>query len=62
MQYKNSFFVEGYFAAFEKTAKDICNAVTNHHFNLNFNTRIKCDASRLGLGASLEQGDGGVRK
>ena len=41
--------------AFEKIKKEICNTVTNHHFDVKLNTRVKCDASHLGLGASIEQ-------
>ena len=41
--------------AFEKIKKEICNTVTNHHFDVNLNTRVKCDASHLGLGVSIEQ-------
>ena len=44
--------------AFEKIKKEICNTVTNHHFDVNLNTRVKCDASLLGLGASVEQDHG----
>ena len=41
--------------AFEKIKKKICNTVTNHHFDVNLNTSVKCDASHLGLGASGKQ-------
>ena len=41
--------------AFEKIKKKICNTATNHHFDKKLNTRVKCDASQLGLGASIEQ-------
>ena len=41
--------------AFEKIKKEICNTVTNHHFDVKLDTRVKCDASHLGLGASIEQ-------
>ena len=41
--------------AFEKIKKEICNTVTNQHFDVNLNTRVKCDASHLGLGAYVEQ-------
>ena len=40
--------------AFEKIKKEICNTVTNHHFDVNLNTRVKRDASHLGLGAYIE--------
>ena len=29
--------------------------MTNHHFDVKLNTRVKCDASHVGLGASIEQ-------
>ena len=32
--------------AFEKIKKEICNTVTNHHFDIKLNTRVKCDASQ----------------
>ena len=35
----------------------IANATENTHFNPTLETRIKCDASRQGLGAALEQLD-----
>ena len=38
--------------------KEICNTVTNHDFDVMLNKRIKCDASQLGLGISLEQDHG----
>ena len=41
--------------AFERINKEICNTVTNHHFDVKLNTRVKCDASLLGLDASIEQ-------
>ena len=41
--------------AFEKIKKEICSTVTNHNFDVNLNTRVKCDASHFGLGASVEQ-------
>ena len=48
--------------AFNKIKKEICNTVMNHHFDVNLDTRVKCDASHLGLGASLEQDHRGVWK
>ena len=42
---------------FEYTKTVIANATENTHFNPNLETRIKCDASRQGLGAALEQLD-----
>ena len=48
--------------AFEKTKKEICNTVTNHHFDVKLNTRVKCDASHLGLGASIKQDHRGIWK
>ena len=41
--------------AFEKIKKRICNTVTNHNFDVKLNTRVKYDASHLGLGASIKQ-------
>ena len=41
--------------AFNKIKKEICNTVMNHRFDVNLDTRAKCDASHLGLGASNEQ-------
>ena len=38
--------------------KEICNTVKNHHFYVNLKTRVECDASQLGLGASVEQDHG----
>ena len=35
----------------------IANATEKTHFNPTLETRIKCDASRQGLGAALEQMD-----
>ena len=48
--------------AFKKIKKEICNRVINHHFDVNLNRRIKCDASHLRLGASVEQYHGGIWK
>ena len=48
--------------ALEKIKKENCNTVTNHHFDVNPNTRVKCDASHLGLGASVPQNHGGICK
>ena len=33
--------------------------MTNHHFDVKLNTRVKCDASHLGLDASIEQDNRG---
>ena len=38
--------------------KELFNTVTNHHFDVNLNTRVLCDESQLGLGASVEQDHG----
>ena len=46
--------------AFEKIKKEICYTVTNDHFDVKLNTRVKCDASHLGLGASIEQDHRGI--
>ena len=35
--------------------KKVANATENTHYNPNLVTRIKCDASRAGLGPALEQ-------
>ena len=42
---------------FEHIKTVIANATENTHFNPTLETRIKCDASRQGLGAALEQLD-----
>ena len=42
---------------FEHIKTAIANATENTHFNPTLETRIKCDASRQGLGAALEQLD-----
>ena len=42
---------------FEYIKTVIANATENTHFNPTLETRIKCDASRQGLGAALEQLD-----
>ena len=41
--------------AFEQIKKHIINITENKHFDINKETRVKCDASRKGLGAALEQ-------
>ena len=33
----------------------IANSTKNSHYNPKFDVRVKCDASRSGLGAALEQ-------
>ena len=43
-------------------AFEICNTVMNHHFDVNLDTCLKCDASHLGLGASVEQDHWGIWK
>ena len=40
---------------FQSIRKKVANATENTHYNPQFETRIKCDASRVGLGAALEQ-------
>ena len=40
---------------FEQIKKQIINITENKHFDINKETRVKCDASRKGLGAALEQ-------
>ena len=54
---KNTKFVwntehETHFQAIKNKA---ANATENTHYNPHLETRIKCDASRAGLGAALEQ-------
>ena len=41
--------------AFENIKKAICGITENFHFGTDRPTRVKCDASHQGLGASLEQ-------
>ena len=40
---------------FNEIKDRIANATANGHYNLQLETRIKCDASRSGLGIALEQ-------
>ena len=40
---------------FNKVKTQISKIIENKHFDVDKETRIKCDASKLGLGASLEQ-------
>ena len=40
---------------FQATKNKVANATENTHYNPHLETRIKCDASRAGLGAALEQ-------
>ena len=56
---KNEKFIwnENHQLHFEHIKTVIANATENTHFNLTLETRIKCDASRQGLGAALEQLD-----
>ena len=41
--------------AFEEKKRQILNITENKHFDINKETRVKCDASSKGLGAALEQ-------
>ena len=41
--------------AFEEIKRQIINITENKRFDINKETRVKCDASRKGLGAALEQ-------
>ena len=41
--------------AFQEIKKEICNTVMNHHFDVNLDTRVKCDASHLGLARPLNK-------
>ena len=40
---------------FNEIKNRIANATANSHYNLQLETRVKCDAYRSGLGAALEQ-------
>ena len=40
---------------FQSIKNKVANATENTHYNPHLETRIKCDASRAGLGAALEQ-------
>ena len=40
---------------FNEIKNRIANATANSHYNPQLETRVKCDASRSGLGAALEQ-------
>ena len=40
---------------FQSIKNKVANATENTHYNLHLETPIKCDASRAGLGAALEQ-------
>ena len=40
---------------FQEIKTRIANATANSHYNAQLETRVKCDASRSGLGAALEQ-------
>ena len=46
---------EKHSAAFQNIKNAIKNTVEQKHFNINNETRVKCDASKKGLGACLEQ-------
>ena len=56
---KNGKFLwtENHQTHFEHIKTTIANATENTHFNPTLETRVKCDASRQGLGAALEQLD-----
>ena len=41
--------------AFEDIKEAVANVTMNHHYSTSRKTRLKCDASKLGLGATLEQ-------
>ena len=41
--------------AFEQIKRQIITITENEHFDINNETRVKCDASRKGLGAALEK-------
>ena len=46
---------EKHSTAFQNIKNAIKNIVKQKHFNINNETRVKCDASKEGLGACLEQ-------
>ena len=54
---KNTKFVwnDAYETQFHAIKNKVANATENTHYNPHLETRIKCDASRAGLGAALEQ-------
>ena len=52
---KKFLWTENYQTHFEHIKTTIANATENTHFNPTLETRVKCDASRQGLGAALEQ-------
>ena len=56
---KNEKFIwtENHQTHFEHIETTIARATENTHFNPTLQTRVKCDASRQGLGAALEQLD-----
>ena len=41
--------------AFEEIKRQITNITENKHFDINKETRVRCDANKKGLGAALEQ-------
>ena len=45
-----------------KIKAEIPKSLRNHHFHVLKETRVNCDASYTGLGASLEQNHNGVCK
>ena len=50
-------WTENHQTHFEHIKTTIANSTENTHFNSTLETRVKCDASRQGLGAALEQLD-----
>ena len=40
---------------FQQIKEKVANATENTHYNQQFETRTKCDASRAGLGVAIEQ-------
>ena len=54
---KNTKFVwnDAHETHFHAIKNKVANATENTHYNPHLETRIKCDASRAGLGAALEQ-------
>ena len=56
-KYEKFIWNENHQTHFEHIKTTIANAKKNTHFNPTLETRVKCDASRQGLGAALEQLD-----
>ena len=51
-----------YQEAFEKVKTEVSKSVLDHHFDVLKETRVNCNDSLTGLGASIEQNHNGVWK